>query len=185
MNHFNDAHACFSSSVLGIKTPRTGAVFLQCGVRGIIFGNLFSAVDEFQLFGELYPFVPAGYLDSASRELAQDVGAVVAYDEFGIEVFRTIVVDHLQSGFLAVFADINACHNPYAGVGRLLQITISVAENILSGDGDGFFVQIQAQEYIIFLIGNNALKRPVRLLLRRCGANENQNENENAYATKD
>ena len=114
MNHFNDAHACFSSSVLGIKTPRTGAVFLQCGVRGIIFGNLFSAVDEFKLFGELYPFVPASYLDGAAFELAEDVGAVVGENKFGIEVLGTVVVDHLKTGLLAVFADIDTGDNPYA-----------------------------------------------------------------------
>ena len=50
-------------------------------------GMLFPAVDEFQFFGEFYPFALAGNLNGAAFELAQDIGAVVAYDEFGIEVF--------------------------------------------------------------------------------------------------
>ena len=139
---------------------------------------------KLQLLGEFYPFVFAGYLDGAAFELTQDVGRVVGDGELGIEVFGAVVVDHLKTGLLAVFADIDTGDNPYAGVGGLLQVTERIAENILPGNRNSLFVQVQAQEDIIFLIGNDALERPVRLLLRRSGANENQNENENAYATK-
>ncbi len=139
---------------------------------------------KLQLLWKFNPFVFAGYLDGAAFELTEDVGAVVGDGELGIEVFGAVVVDHLKTGLLAVFTDINTCDNPYAGIGRLLQITEGIAKDILSGNGNSLFIQVQAQEDIVFLIGNDALERPVRLLLCRSGANENQNENENAYATK-
>ena len=122
---------------------------------------------KLQLFWKFYPFVPAGYLDGAAFELTEDVGRVVGDSELGIEVFGAVVVDHLKTGLLAVFTDINTCDNPYAGIGRLLQITEGIAKDILSGNRNSLFIQVQAQEDIVFLIGNDALERPVRLLLRR------------------
>ena len=141
-------------------------------------------LNKLQFFWEFYPLVFAGYFDGAAFELTEDVGRVVGDGELGIEVFGTVVVDHLKIGLLAVFADIDTGDNPYAGVGGLLQVSERIAEYILPWNGNSLFIQVQAQEDIIFLIGNDALERPVRLLLRRSGANENQNENENAYATK-
>ena len=140
---------------------------------------VFLLFDELQFFGKFYPFVLAGDLYGAALELAQEVGAVVADDEFGIEVFGAIVVYHLQRGLLAVCADINAGDNPYAGVGRLLQVAISVAENLLPGNGNRLFVKVQTQEDIVFIIGNDALERPARHLLSRCGTNDNVNDNDN------
>ena len=140
---------------------------------------------KLQLLWKFYPFAFAGYLDGAAFELTEDIGAVVGDGELGIEVFGAVVVDHFKTGLLAVFADFGTGDNPYAGVGGLLQVTERIAENILPGNRNGLLIQVQAQEDIVLLIGNDALERPVRLLLRRSGANENQNENENAYATKD
>ena len=142
-------------------------------------------LNKLQFFWEFYPLVFAGYFDGAAFELTEDVGRVVGDGELGIEVFGTVVVDHLKIGLLAVFADIDTGDNPYAGVGGLLQVSERIAEYILPWNGNSLFIQVQAQEDIIFLIGNDALERPVRLLLRRSGANENQNENEKAYTTKD
>ena len=141
-------------------------------------------LNKLQFFWKFYPFVFAGYLDGAAFELTEDVGAVVGDGELGIEVFGAVVVDHLKIGLLAVFADIDTGDNPYAGVGGLLQVTERIAKNVLPGNGNSLFVQVQAQEDIIFLIGNDALERPVRLLLRRSGANENQNENKKQKGTK-
>ena len=135
---------------------------------------------KLQLFWKFYPFVPAGYLDGAAFELTEDVGRVVGDGELGIEVFGTVVVDHLKTGHLAVFADFGTGDNPYAGVGGLLQVSERIAEYILPRNRNRFLVQVQAQKDIVFLIGNNALER----LFRVGGTNENENENENAYATK-
>ena len=136
---------------------------------------------KLQLLWKFYPFAFAGYLDGAAFELTEDVGRVVGDGELGIEVFGTVVVDHLKTGLLAVFTDINTCDNPYAGIGGLLQITEGIAKDILSGNRNSLFIQVQAQEDIVLLIGNDALER----LFRVGGTNENENENENAYATKD
>ena len=135
---------------------------------------------KLQLLWKFYPFAFAGYLDGAAFELTEDVGAVVDDGELGIEVFGTVVVDHLKTGLLAVFADFGTGDNPYAGVGGLLQVTERIAENILPGNRNRFLIQVQSQEDIVLLISNDALER----LFRVGGTNENQNENESAYATK-
>ena len=135
---------------------------------------------KLQLLWKFYPFAFAGYFDGAAFELTEDVGAVVGDGELGIEVFGAVVVDHFKTGLLAVFADFGTGDNPYAGVGGLLQVTERIAENILPGNRNGLLIQVQSQEDIVLLIGNDALER----LFRVGGTNENQNENENAYATK-
>ncbi len=117
-------------STLNFTPPLTGG-----GREG---ASLF--LNKLQLFGELYPFVPTGYLDGAAFELTEDVGAVVGDSELGIEVFGTVVVDHLKIGFFAVCADINTGDNPYAGVGGLLQVAERIAKDVLPGNRDGFFV---------------------------------------------
>jgi len=122
---------------------------------------------KLQLFWKFNPFAFAGYLDGAAFELTEDVGRVVGDSELGIEVFGAVVVDHLKTGLLAVFADFGTGDNPYAGVGGLLQVSERIAENILPGNRNGLLIQVQSQEDIVFLIGNDALERPVRLLLRR------------------
>ena len=122
---------------------------------------------KLQFFWEFNPFAFAGYLDGAAFELTEDVGAVVGDGELGIEVFGTVVVDHLKTGLLAVFADFGTGDNPYAGVGSLLQVSERIAKYILPGNRNRFLIQVQSQEDIILLIGNDALERPVRLLLRR------------------
>ena len=66
---------------------------------------VFLLFDELQFFGKFYPFVLTGYLYGAALELAQEVGAVVADDEFSIDGNRLFVQVQTQEDIVFIIRD--------------------------------------------------------------------------------
>ena len=76
--------------------------------------NLFSF--EHNLLGQLHPLAVARHLQRASLELFQGADAVLADDQLRLQIFASIVIDHVELGCGVAVVGPGVCNEPFAAV---------------------------------------------------------------------
>lgn len=107
--------------------------------------KLFSL--EHNLLGQLHPLAVARHLQRASLELLQGACAVLADGQLCLQVFASIVIDHVELGCSVAVVGPGVCNEPFAAVFVVAQKARHGAEYFLVGHDHIVLVKIYYQVY--------------------------------------
>ena len=107
--------------------------------------NLFSL--EHNLLGQLHPLAVACHLQRASLELLQGADAVLADDQLCLQVFASIVIDHVELGCGVAVVGSGVCNEPFAAVFVVAQKARHGTVYFLVGHDHVVLVKIYYQVY--------------------------------------
>lgn len=125
-----------------------------CGGKNCRKWSLFS---EIQFLWKLQPLLLRYGFERASFQMSQQIFAVGIVDEFGFEIFTTVVVDERKID-RAVVLECRFKNEPSAVAVIGAEVAGHVAQQILVCHPDFLMIKVHRDVYLVFAVSNRTAK---------------------------